>query len=199
MKSDSFSFHHGIDVLNCAQRRHLLGPVDDIYIHLRKTPAPDQALVYEPPHGLRHILHRNCTHPVKIVQVHMVRLQPLHGALQMLPDRLVDVSEWAHPEKQLCGDDHIFPDALQCLAHDPLVVSDAREIGAVHFCRVKESAAVFIGISDGLNTVLFRRNLSVAMGEGHTAHAHRRDCDIAQFSGLHVRSPVCRCRCGWPR
>ena len=61
---------------------------------------------------------------------------------------------------------------LKCLPDDQFVMPDTGQVRTVHLRRVKEGAAMLIGIPDRLYAVLFFRNFSVSVGESHAAHAH---------------------------
>ena len=115
----------------------------------------------------------------------MICLQTLHGSLKMLANLPVHIAAQADPQEQLCGDDHVLPNVLERLADDQLVMPDAGKAGAVDLRCIEEGAAVLIAIADGLDAVLFRRNLAVAVGKGHAAHAHLGNGQVVQLSCLH--------------
>ena len=52
-----------------------------------------QGLFHEPSHSFRHLLDRNAAHAVDIIDVHVIGLQAVKGAFQMLPDLWPKVNE----------------------------------------------------------------------------------------------------------
>ena len=68
----------------------------------------------------------------------------------------------------------VFDDALLLL-----IVSDSAEIRTVNLCRIKEGAAVLIGVADSFYTIFFIWNFAVAVRERHTAHADFRYLNIS--------------------
>ena len=64
----------------------LLGPVNDLYIHLGQPPPPDEPFVDEAAHGLGHLLNGDAAGAVEVVEVHPAGLEPGHGVLQVPAD-----------------------------------------------------------------------------------------------------------------
>ena len=100
----------------------------------------------------------------------------------MTLNRLIDTFEAETVKHQFGGDNHIVTHVFKCLSNDQFVMPDTGQVRAVNLCRVKKGAAMLIGISDRLYAVLFFRDFSVTVGEGHTAHTHFGHLDIPQHS-----------------
>ena len=114
---------------------------------------------------------------MQVVELHVVGLQALHGRLEVRTQLVVHraTAKAAAPQEELGGQHHVVAHVGQRLAHDALVVTDAREARAVDLGRVEEGASVLVGTTDSLDAVLLGRNLPVPVREGHAAHAHLGD------------------------
>ena len=114
---------------------------------------------------------------MEVVEIHVIRLQPIHGGEEVLADVLVYVA--ALPQKQLGGDDYIVPHVLQRLADNALIVPDAGKIGAIDLRCIEEGTSVLVGVPNGLDAVRFGWDLTVSVGKSHAAHPYLGDLDIS--------------------